>query len=401
MGDRLRTRGVRRLALIALATLVGAAVPASGSARAAPKTDVEVRIRRNVDDLSAAERTEFVDAVVALKTTPSPYDEGLSWYDQFVAWHSSLTRCEAIDLQVRRQQRGHAGPMFLPWHRQFLLLFEDALRAVSGTDVTVPYWDWTDPAATAAVFADDFMGGSGDPAQGYAVTTGPFRRGAWDLLVRNSGPVYGTQATNHLVRHLGGFPGVPLPTSADVSAALAAQRYDSFPFDDTTTPASSIRNALEGWRSPASLSETICLPTNELVTLPAGGLELHNAVHVWVGGITGTASGAPLLGTMAVPQASPNDPVFFLHHANIDRLWSAWQASHATAAYLPAVSTSGNGSTDLVEPFSTAGHPATPNTLADITVLGYKYDSAPEPDVHNSATLPDLAFSDFCMLPPP
>ena len=28
---------------------------------------------------------------------------------------------------------------------------------------------------------------------------------------------------------------------------------------------------------------------------------------------------------------SPADPVFFLHHANIDRLWAEWQAKHARA----------------------------------------------------------------------
>jgi len=26
--------------------------------------------------------------------------------------------------------------------------------------------------------------------------------------------------------------------------------------------------------------------------------------------------------------ASPSDPLFFLHHANIDRLWDRWQQAH-------------------------------------------------------------------------
>jgi len=41
---------------------------------------------------------------------------------------------------------------------------------------------------------------------------------------------------------------------------------------------------------------------------------LHNNVHNAVGGDMGTAR-------------SPNDPLFFLHHANIDRLWAQWEAS--------------------------------------------------------------------------
>ena len=34
------------------------------------------------------------------------------------------------------------GP-FLHWHRWFLWKYEQALQFVSGTCVTVPYWDWT------------------------------------------------------------------------------------------------------------------------------------------------------------------------------------------------------------------------------------------------------------------
>jgi len=46
---------------------------------------------------------------------------------------------------------------------------------------------------------------------------------------------------------------------------------------------------------------------------------LHNHVHNAVGGDMDTAR-------------SPNDPLFFLHHANIDRLWAQWQTSPQAAA---------------------------------------------------------------------
>ena len=36
------------------------------------------------------------------------------------------------------------------------------------------------------------------------------------------------------------------------------------------------------------------------------------------------------------PGTSPNDPVFFLHHCNVDRLWARWQYAHPNAPYLPA-----------------------------------------------------------------
>ncbi|KAK7703242.1 hypothetical protein SLS64_009219 [Diaporthe eres] len=36
-------------------------------------------------------------------------------------------------------------------------------------------------------------------------------------------------------------------------------------------------------------------------------------------------------GTMENQNASPGDPVFFLHHANLDRLWQKWQEANLTA----------------------------------------------------------------------
>ena len=48
----------------------------------------------------------------------------------------------------------------------------------------------------------------------------------------------------------------------------------------------------------------------------------HGSVHVRTGGDMGS-----------VPTAS-YDPIFYLHHANVDRLWASWQASHPAA--LPA-----------------------------------------------------------------
>ncbi|MBL4706259.1 MAG: tyrosinase family protein [Flavobacteriales bacterium] len=41
--------------------------------------------------------------------------------------------------------------------------------------------------------------------------------------------------------------------------------------------------------------------------------EPHNAGHDWIGGDMGN------------PMISPNDPIFWMHHAQIDRIWSEWQ----------------------------------------------------------------------------
>ena len=44
----------------------------------------------------------------------------------------------------------------------------------------------------------------------------------------------------------------------------------------------------------------------------------HNLVHVMVGGV------GPNAGYMSDPDLAALDPIFWVHHCNIDRLWAAW-----------------------------------------------------------------------------
>jgi tyrosinase len=45
-------------------------------------------------------------------------------------------------------------------------------------------------------------------------------------------------------------------------------------------------------------------------------VSLHDRVHVWVGGAMGDAA------------RSPRDPLFFLHHCFLDKVWADWQEVH-------------------------------------------------------------------------
>ena len=57
-----------------------------------------------------------------------------------------------------------------------------------------------------------------------------------------------------------------------------------------------------------------------------GDLEMnpHNFVHTFVGGRQKTTRES---GLMAVPATAALDPIFYLHHANIDRMWAAWNVT--------------------------------------------------------------------------
>ena len=55
--------------------------------------------------------------------------------------------------------------------------------------------------------------------------------------------------------------------------------------------------------------------------------DLHNRVHVWVGGHMGI-----------IPFAA-FDPIFWAHHTMIDRLWRLWQLRHGDSPSPPGCST--------------------------------------------------------------
>ena len=78
--------------------------------------------------------------------------------------------------------------------------------------------------------------------------------------------------------------------------------------------------------------------------------QVHNYVHEAVGGTMGGAS-------------SPADPLFFLHHANIDRLWSDWQRKHRTAK--PP------NSAETLEPTPVFGVKV--SAVLSLSGLGYRY----------------------------
>jgi tyrosinase len=77
---------------------------------------------------------------------------------------------------------------------------------------------------------------------------------------------------------------------------------------------------------------------------------VHNDVHNAVGGDMATAR-------------SPADPLFFLHHANLDRLFAQWQANHPRTR--PA------NAADVLKPNSLFGVPV--SDVLRISALGYRY----------------------------
>jgi tyrosinase len=88
-----------------------------------------------------------------------------------------------------------------------------------------------------------------------------------------------------------------------------------------------------GFSLPTSQDINNCLGNSTYTDFTLDLEYFHNHVHMWVGG------------PMTNPSISPADPLFWLHHANIDRIWSVWQTKH------PGLNPNLSGNDTLLDPW--------------------------------------------------
>jgi tyrosinase len=284
----------------------------------------------------------------------------VSAYDQFVLWHFVDMTTETPPRNPTGRNAAHRGSIFLPWHRFMLLLFEAHLqRVLRDPDFGLPYWEWSAdgalpiPEQPKARLWKECIGGSGMP-----VTTGPFafdpnpRRKSFRVFFVHDPPTGRLQVVRRgrgLNRQLGEAAVIrDLPKPEQVRQALVTETtYDS---PEWTAHSPGFRNRLEGWP----------LPTEH--GLRAG---LHNRVHVWVGGDMG-------------PGTSPNDPVFYLNHCEVDRIWEAWMLRNGRR-YLPDDTSprapEGHRLNDTIRSLVTTVTKR-PSDLLDVSTI-YTYDVLP------------------------
>ncbi|KAF8602085.1 Di-copper centre-containing protein [Ceratobasidium sp. AG-I] len=259
-------------------------------------------VRKEWRQLNTTEQEHFIAAVKCLgdlkhssSLVPTNYTTGIasvtsnsSRYDDFIYAH--------MDTNIK----DHFTGLFLPWHRWYLRAFENALRDECEYPGYLPYWDWsrdTSNIPAAPVFSSSNTTGFGKFGtidNNYTVTDGAF-----STVVR-------AYPTPHIITR----NYLPQPFQAKV-----------FPFNFTYPN----KYAVEAF-TPTELSNIISNFTGDFVSFAAymdgkSAQGMHNAAHLMM-----------IPGDMSNPSYSPNDPLFFLHHANLDRIWSLWQANHTENA---------------------------------------------------------------------
>jgi tyrosinase len=234
----------------------------------------------------------------------------------------------------------HGSWYFLPWHRGYVLALEANIRAIvtqlgGPADWALPYWNY-------------FKRGESALPPAFASEDWPDGQGNNPLFV---GPRYGPNGDGDVF--------VPLH---DVDLLAMSD-------PDFTGVSSGGSPGFGGVDTGFSHGGRV-----------HGGIETqpHDWVHGLVGGAENNNQNRP--GAMSVPDSAALDPIFWLHHANIDRLWESWNSTnppHLDPTDPSWVNGPGSvGQRTFVMPMPDGSDwTYTPGDMIDLKTLGYQYDS--------------------------
>jgi len=162
----------------------------------------------------------------------------------------------------------HGGWLFLPWHRAYLYFHERILAGLIGDPAfRLPYWDWDNANLQRRRLPSAHVS--------------PSNAGN-SLFDSNRSAGAAHRAPDFLV-------GAQI-----MNGVMNATTFAAFGGD------ASASGAIEG--------------------------QPHGGVHIWVGDRTLQSAEAD----MGLLSTAAQDPLFFAHHGNIDRLWSVWNKSAKT-----------------------------------------------------------------------
>ena len=405
----------------------------SGSDCSTMKETIE---RRSFYSLSDAEKRNFTRiirmakdettlrwAIISSESSVNTTDpitlQPVSTYDLFVYLHFLTTRekvdaCKGIFTSNSKDSRpdfGHEGPAFLTWHRYFLLFIERELQKISNNDnFALPYWDWEKNDGREIMkngylgeFDFDYMYDKNkcrypkiESKQWITVCDKALREkdATCSQLREVCNVAEDLTKGNNLCRN--GTQGITMdddrrfPAAYEIVEALNKFEYENKAEDYTWIQSVGFRNALEGFVGLHCDSSTLMLSSDEKGNEDNAHGYLHNAVHLYISG------------HMFFPPSASNDPIFFLHHANIDRIFEMWLRKYPNATYYPETGAHPGHNRDdwLVPlfPLMTNGE-----VFKRSSELGYEYEDLNVPPINSCDPLlkpPDDDPGSFAVLKP-
>jgi hypothetical protein len=311
---------MNRRQFIATASATAGAVALSGSlprslaAEAAPRgAAATLYVRQNINAFTAAQVADLRAAVSAMMSRPT--SDPTSWMFQ-----ANIHGTTGANSNPTWSTCQHGSFFFFSWHRMYLYYLERILRAASPSkQLSLPYWAYA-PNANRSL-----------PTPYRTPKTGN------SLFVedRNDGINDGVEIGPEFLTWCLAYTRVPFFSPPGQNPTLT--------FGGGFVPA------------PVHFASVY----GQLERLP------HNTVHTQVGGLMGD------------PDTAAQDPIFWAHHANVDRLWEGWLAQGGGRANPTGDATWMN------TPFHFYDENRNPVTLTGAQVLhtatqlGYRYDAMP------------------------
>ncbi|BFI16393.1 polyphenol oxidase [Marchantia polymorpha subsp. ruderalis] len=283
-----------------------------------------LRVRRPAHEL--ANDVEYVNKynLAYERMNALPADDPRSFLRQ---WHTHCSFCKEAYLQRRLNTSTTGYPLqlhyswtFLPWHRMLIYFHEKILGSlINDPDFTLPFWNWDNQLdATAGQIPQIFL-----PYQ--QSNRWPRQRGRHGRYgkIRNTFLYEGKRRNpNHMPPKV-----LPLTFDASLEKERANWTHDQIRHANLGQVYEMVYNkvsAREYLGGPYDTNSNFTEAVNVTVGESGGSESLHNTAHEWVGMLNNTAY--PDNEDMGVFTYAGRDPIFYSHHANVDRLWNVWKA---------------------------------------------------------------------------
>ncbi|TDZ15806.1 N-acetyl-6-hydroxytryptophan oxidase ivoB [Colletotrichum orbiculare MAFF 240422] len=255
-----------------MSKLLTIATAALAAAQAVSAACTNPSVRKDWTALTDAEKAAYIESTLCLMDpaqAPSKtnYAGSKSRWDELQVAH------------IAQVQFIHGVGAFLPWHRWFMSVHESLLRQDCGYTGPMPYWNEQVDQAAGPLTAASIWGS--DPTTSF-----------------------GTGAT-------------------DANGCVA-----DGPFSNLTYNVNIQLERGEDQCLAYGLNQAQFNQVAQTVVDACNSLETYDDFNTCLGGTPHTSGHYAIGGTMDDVSLSPADPLFFMHHTNLDRLWWVWQSKN-------------------------------------------------------------------------
>jgi len=275
------------LVAVCVPEALGSAVPEAETSGAGRGRCRRISQRKEWRALTTREKRAYHQAVLCLHATPAtnPLGGATSRFEQYIGVHVAIA------------PRIHIVGQFLPWHRHMVTLYSKDLREYCNYNGPVPYWNWSIDADKPAnipvgssVLFDAVTGFGGDGVPGTYTPPG----GEWFRPWNGKGCIAD-----------GPYKDMRLNIGPDwhITEHCLARGFNE---------------ARRGNMTTALVNNALAQPTfaDLIRTVDLNNHNIHAGGHFFIGGEAGNTL------------SSPGDPLFYLHHAMLDRVWWMWQRAN-------------------------------------------------------------------------